>query len=60
LTRDATCDESAELQKRGEPSLAFCRIAASYGNNGGRLLRAKASYDPDNVFASAIPLPSRS
>jgi hypothetical protein len=36
------------------------RAAASYGDNSGRLLRAKAFYDPENVFASAIPLPSRS
>jgi FAD/FMN-containing dehydrogenase len=35
------------------------RAAASYGDNSERLLRAKAAYDPDNVFSSAIPLPSR-
>jgi FAD/FMN-containing dehydrogenase len=35
------------------------RAAASYGGNSERLLRAKAAYDPDNVFSSAIPLPSR-
>lgn len=35
------------------------RAAATYGNNTARLLRAKASYDPDNIFASAIPLPGR-
>jgi FAD/FMN-containing dehydrogenase len=35
------------------------RAAASFGDNSGRLLRAKAAYDPDNLFSSAIPLPSR-
>jgi FAD/FMN-containing dehydrogenase len=35
------------------------RAAASYGDNSERLLRAKAAYDPDVVFSSAIPLPSR-
>jgi hypothetical protein len=33
------------------------RAVESYGDNGARLIKAKRQYDPDNVFASAIPLP---
>ncbi|CCE07883.1 6-hydroxy-D-nicotine oxidase [Bradyrhizobium sp. STM 3843] len=35
------------------------RAAASYADNSARLLGAKTRYDPDNLFSSAIPLPSR-
>jgi len=34
------------------------RVANSYGPNAERLIAAKSHYDPDNVFFSAIPLPS--
>jgi hypothetical protein len=34
------------------------RAVNSYGDNAGRLIKAKHSYDPDNVFRSAIPLPT--
>jgi FAD/FMN-containing dehydrogenase len=34
------------------------RAAKSYGGNAGRLIRAKRQYDPDNIFRSAIPLPT--
>ena len=33
------------------------RAASSYGGNARRLIDAKHHYDPDNFFASAIPLP---
>ena len=36
------------------------RILMSYGNNAGRLIKAKRKYDPNNVFNSAIPLPNPS
>ena len=34
------------------------RAARSYGGNAERLIKAKRQYDPDNIFNSAIPLPS--
>jgi hypothetical protein len=34
------------------------RAVNSYGDNAGRLIKAKHCYDPDNVFSSAIPLPT--
>jgi FAD/FMN-containing dehydrogenase len=33
------------------------RAARSFGGNAARLIETKRRYDPDNVFASAIPLP---
>lgn len=34
------------------------RAKQSFGANAGRLIEAKRRYDPDNVFSSAIPLPT--
>ncbi|MEA2852056.1 MAG: hypothetical protein QOE02_2075, partial [Rhodospirillaceae bacterium] len=34
------------------------RVTKSYGPNVERLVKAKRHYDPDNVFRSAIPLPT--
>jgi hypothetical protein len=34
------------------------RVAKSFGGSAGRLIKAKRSYDPDDVFRSAIPLPT--
>jgi hypothetical protein len=34
------------------------RAAESFGRNSERLIRVKRLYDPDNVFCSAIPLPT--
>src|SRR5215813_7019109 len=34
------------------------RAAESFGRNSERLLKAKKLYDPDNLFCSAIPLPT--
>jgi hypothetical protein len=36
------------------------RAAESYGPNAERLVEAKRHFDPDNVFYSAIPLPTGS
>lgn len=35
------------------------RVAQSYGDNANRLVKAKRRYDPDDIFRSAIPLPTR-
>jgi FAD/FMN-containing dehydrogenase len=34
------------------------RATKSFGRNAERLIKAKRHYDPDNVFRSAIPLPT--
>ena len=34
------------------------RVGKSYGPNADRLIAAKRLYDPDNLFSSAIPLPT--
>jgi hypothetical protein len=34
------------------------RAAESFGPNAERLIKIKQHYDPDNVFSSAIPLPT--
>ena len=34
------------------------QIAAAYRSNGTRLRDLKRRFDPDDVFSSAIPLPS--
>jgi len=31
----------------------------AYGSNGARLTSLKSRFDPDGVFASAIPLPNQ-
>ena len=57
-----TRDSFTNALPGGYPNLLAAsdpRATASYGGNSDRLLRAKASYDPDNVFTSAIPLPAR-
>jgi FAD/FMN-containing dehydrogenase len=36
------------------------RVAKSYGPNAERLIAAKRHHDPDNIFCSAIPLPTAS
>jgi hypothetical protein len=33
------------------------RARKSFGGNAERLIKAKRTYDPDNIFSSAIPLP---
>ena len=33
------------------------QVAAAYGDNAARLRALKHRFDPDRVFASAIPLP---
>jgi len=33
------------------------QAAAAYGNNAARLRALKRRFDPDRIFASAIPLP---
>jgi len=45
------------------PTARLCgfreQVAGAYGGNAARLRVLKRRFDPDGVFASAIPLPER-